>query len=72
MAVPPRLAAHRPETAVAYRRALTFRDAVFRLFMAVARKEPPDLADADDMPRIYRAAVERARLRPWNGRFGWE
>jgi len=66
------VAASRPDQAAAvHRRAIAFRDAIYRLVVAVARKQQPARADVDDLTRAYRAALDHARLRPRGAGLGW-
>ena len=60
------------EAAAAQARAIAFRDLVYRLFFAVARNEEPAAADIDEVSRLYRVALDRARLRRRGGTFDWE
>jgi predicted RNA-binding Zn ribbon-like protein len=66
-------AERRPGEAVsAHARTIAFRDLIYRLFLAVARNEPPPAADVDELNRVYRVALDHARLRPRGNRFDWE
>lgn len=55
-----------------HRQALAFRDAVYRLFVAIARREEPAASDLDALTRRYQAALLHARLRPQGTCLGWE
>jgi predicted RNA-binding Zn ribbon-like protein len=62
----------RNEAALAHRRAIAFRDLIYRLFLAVARNEEPLIADVDELNRLYRVVLDHARIRPQGAHFEWE
>ena len=65
-------AARDPEgAAAAFRRALALRDAVDRLFRAVARSETPDGRDLALVWKEHAAAVAHGRLLPAGDGFAW-
>jgi predicted RNA-binding Zn ribbon-like protein len=61
-----------PEAAAAaFRRAMALRDAIDRLFRAVAHGEPPDEGHLATVGREYAAGVASARLAPAGGGYDW-
>jgi predicted RNA-binding Zn ribbon-like protein len=68
-----RVARNRPDEAAAvHREAIAFRDTLYRLFVAVAKQERPARADLDALRRLYRAALDHARLGLKGAGLGWE
>jgi predicted RNA-binding Zn ribbon-like protein len=66
-------AAQRPNAAAAvHRQAIACRDAIYRIFVAIAREQPPATADLDALTQVYHAALARARLRPHGAAVRWE
>jgi predicted RNA-binding Zn ribbon-like protein len=61
-----------PEAAAAaFRRAMALRDAIDRLFRAVAQGEPPDGRDLATVGEEYAAALASTRLVPAGGGYDW-
>jgi predicted RNA-binding Zn ribbon-like protein len=66
-------AARQPAAAkAAHRRALSFRDAVYRLFVAVARREEPAPSDLETLTRLYQEAFAHSQLRFRGAGLGWD
>ena len=59
------------EAALAFARAVALRDALTRIFRAVARGDAPPEADLQHLRAEYLAALGRARLAPSGGGFDW-
>jgi predicted RNA-binding Zn ribbon-like protein len=67
------VARDRPEAAaIAHRRAIDFRNMIYRMFFSIGRNEEPVIADIDELSRYYRIALDHARLRPQYMRYSWE
>jgi len=65
-------ASARPAQAKAvFVRALALRDAIGRVFRAIAGETPPAAGDLADIKQEYVAALEHARLEPADGAFAW-
>ncbi len=68
-----REAARRPTDADAtFVRAIALREAIYRLFSAVAAGTEPPVDDLDTVNDAIRAAVARGRLAPMHGHFHWQ
>ncbi len=65
-------AARRPDEAVAvFAGAIELREALYRLFAAVATGEAPSADDLDRLADVYRAALAAARLGPGGDGYAW-
>jgi predicted RNA-binding Zn ribbon-like protein len=65
-------AAQRPDEAAAvFAAAIALREALYRLFAAVAAGQEPAAADLDRVAGAYRAALGAARLERGDGGYGW-
>jgi predicted RNA-binding Zn ribbon-like protein len=51
--------------------AIEFREAIYRVFAAVAAGASPAATDLDTLRDAYADAIRQARLRAGDGRFGW-
>jgi predicted RNA-binding Zn ribbon-like protein len=66
-------AAHRPtEAIVTFERAVALREAMYRVFSAVARSEVPQAVDLDALKIAFSEAITHARIRPVSGGFRWD
>jgi predicted RNA-binding Zn ribbon-like protein len=66
-------AAKQPGAArAALRQAIAFRDTLYQLFVAIARREEPAPSDLEALSKHYLAALAHARLRPQGAGLGWE
>ena len=64
--------AHRQQAAVLFDEAIGLREAVYRLFSAVAANEPVPGADLALLNRALAAAPPRERVAPADGGYAWE
>jgi predicted RNA-binding Zn ribbon-like protein len=60
------------EAAAAFETALALREALYRVFHSLATGADPDADDLVAVQRLYAEAITHARLRPHEGRYGWE
>ena len=67
-----RAAADEPAAQEALRQALALRDALHRLFLAIATRRHPDPADLEALRRAYADAMFGATLVPEGERFAWD
>jgi predicted RNA-binding Zn ribbon-like protein len=62
-----------PEQAkAAHRQAISFRDMLYRVFLAIGHGEVPSSPDVNELTRLHRVALDHARLRPQETNFVWE
>jgi predicted RNA-binding Zn ribbon-like protein len=68
-----RAAAQHPAAAAAvHQRAIACRDVIYRIFVAIARQDPPAADDLDALAQLYQEALAHARLRPQGAGLSWE
>jgi len=66
-------AAHRPaEATMTFERAIALREAIYRVFSAIAKRSLPQTADLEALGDAFVEAMSHARLRPSAQGFQWE
>src|SRR4051812_17573774 len=67
-----RAATDEPAARKALHQALALRDALHRLFFAIATRRDPDPADLEELRRAYVDTMSAATLVPNDGRYTWD